>query len=63
MSARHLIYIAWLFKVEGAKTCSVICLAFTTRGMSRVGQNRIYTSYMAVYLVISLPKMPYTNRI
>ena len=29
----------------------------------RVGQNRIYTPYMAVYLVISLPKIPYINRI
>jgi len=27
--------------------------------MSRVGQNRIYTPYMAVYLVISVPKIPY----
>ena len=25
----------------------------------RVGQNRIYTPYMTVYLVISLPKIPY----
>jgi len=31
--------------------------------MSRVGQNRIYTSYMTVYLVLSLPKIPYINRI
>jgi len=31
--------------------------------MSRVGQNRIYTPYMTVYLVISAPKMPYVNRI
>ena len=31
--------------------------------MIRVGQNRIYTPYMTVYLVISLPKMPYINRI
>ena len=30
---------------------------------SVVGQNRIYTSYMTVYLVISLPKIPYTHRI
>jgi len=30
--------------------------------MTRVGQNRIYTLYMTVYLVISLPKMPYTHR-
>jgi len=29
----------------------------------RVGQNRIYTPYMAVYLVISLPKVPYMHRI
>jgi hypothetical protein len=29
--------------------------------MSRVGQNRIYTPYMTVYLVISLPKIPYTH--
>ena len=29
----------------------------------RVGQNRIYTPYMTVYLVISLTKIPYTHRI
>ena len=31
--------------------------------MRRVGQNRIYTPYMTVYLVISLPEIPYTHRI
>jgi len=31
--------------------------------ISRVGQNRIYTPYMTVYLVISLPKIPYIHRI
>jgi len=31
--------------------------------MPRVGQNRIYTPYMTVYLVISLPKIPYIHRI
>ena len=31
--------------------------------MNRVGQNRTYTPYMTVYLVISLPKLPYVNRI
>ena len=30
--------------------------------ISRVGQNRIYTPYMTVYLVISLPIIPYVNR-
>ena len=29
----------------------------------RVGQNRIHTPYMTVYLVISLPKFPYIHRI
>jgi len=31
--------------------------------MSRVGQNRIYSLYVLVYLVISLPKIPYIHRI
>jgi hypothetical protein len=34
-----------------------------TSRMHRVGQNRIYTPYMTVYLVISLPKIPYIHRI
>ena len=29
----------------------------------RVGQNRVYTPHMTVYLVISLPELPYINRI
>jgi hypothetical protein len=33
------------------------------RDMCRVGQNRIYTPFVTVYLVISLPKIPYVNRI
>ena len=31
--------------------------------MSRIGQNRIYTPYMTVYLVISLPQILYVHRI
>jgi len=31
--------------------------------MRRVGQNRKYTPYMIVYLVISLPKLPYIHRV
>ena len=31
--------------------------------MYRVGHNRIYAPYMTVYLVISLPKVPYIHRI
>jgi len=38
-------------------------IACADRFMSRVGQNRINTPYMTVYLVISLPKIPYIHRI
>jgi len=36
---------------------------FATQHMYRVGQNRIYTPYMTVYSVISLPKIPHMHRI
>ena len=29
--------------------------------LGRIGQKRIYTPYMTVCLVISLPKVPYTH--
>jgi hypothetical protein len=29
----------------------------------RAGRNRIYTPYMTVYMVMSLPKIPYAQRI
>ena len=35
----------------------------TSLHIFRVGQNRINTPYMTVYLVISLPKIPYIHRI
>jgi len=31
--------------------------------MSRVGQKYIYTPYMHIYLVISLPKIPYAPHV
>jgi hypothetical protein len=34
-----------------------------THNTHRVDQNRIYTPYMTVFLVISLPKIPYVHRI
>ena len=40
--------------------CDEIHATFPT---PRVGQNCIYTPYVAVFLVISLPKIPYTRRI
>ena len=38
-------------------------LHYKHRETCRVSQNRIYTPYMTVYLVISLPKIPYMHRI
>ena len=39
-------------------------VSFESQGViSRVGQNRIYTPYVTVNSVISLPKIPYIHRI
>jgi len=40
-------------------------LCFQTAKYSRtyrVGQNRMYAPYMTVYLVVSLPQIPYIHR-
>ena len=37
-------------------------MAITWIKINKVGQNRIYTLYMAVSMVISLPKIPYIHR-
>ena len=42
------------------RDCVCSCSALK---ITRVGQNRIYTPCMTVYLVISLPKIPYLSRI
>jgi hypothetical protein len=39
-----------------------IALCISVHAMFKVGQNRIYTPYMTVYMVNSLPKIPYTHR-
>jgi hypothetical protein len=44
----------------GKKACST---SSRITYVCRAGQNRMYTPYMTVYLVISLPKIPYTNRL
>jgi hypothetical protein len=45
-------------------TCAVLVLSCRSlKNMIRVGQDRIYTPYMTVYLVISLPKIPWIHRI
>ena len=41
-----------------ATWCALLCV-----NMSRVGQNRTYSPYMTVYLVMFLPKIPYIHRI
>jgi hypothetical protein len=42
--------------------CECACVHCTWL-LSRVGQHRIYTPYMTVYLVVFLPKIPYLHRI
>jgi len=49
-----------------ARLCCIIIDTHSTlqsckpaKQMPRAGQNRIYTPYMTVHLVISLPKTPY----
>jgi len=39
------------------------CVSFTFLVIGRVGQNRISTPYMTIYLVIFLPKLPYIHHI
>jgi len=46
---------------ELKKHITLHSLYFTS--ICRVGQNRIYTPYMTVYMVISLPKIPYIHHI
>jgi len=48
---------------ESVRVCSCVCCECACLCMCRVGQNRIYTPYMTIYLVISLPKLPYIHRI
>jgi hypothetical protein len=40
-----------------------LCLCRGGQARSRVGQNRIYTPYITVYLMISLPRVPFIQRI
>ena len=47
----------------GLATCVHRVYIGSATGAHRVNQNRIYTPYMTVYLVISLPKIPYIHRI
>jgi hypothetical protein len=42
-----------------SEVCILEMLQWVSVLMCRVGQNRIYTPYMTVYLVISLPNIPY----
>jgi hypothetical protein len=39
--------------------CTCIDHRLATKDMIRIGQNHTYTSYMIVYLMKSMPKIPY----
>jgi len=48
-----------------ARTKQAICLSVwydQNCNMMRVGQNRMHKPYMTVYLVVSLPRIPYIHR-
>jgi len=49
--------------VRHLQPCNHAIGRFLRCDIVRVGQNCIYAPYMAVYLVISLPKVPYVHRI
>ena len=53
-STSVIVYYVCVLVCVTPQNCTIIC---------RVGQNRIYTPYMTVFLVISLPKIPYIHRI
>ena len=40
-----------------------MCMVYGVQYIHRAGQNRVHAPYMIVYLVISLPKIPYLYRI
>jgi hypothetical protein len=47
----------WTRSIKGEHASAA--LPWTLYHKNRIGQNRIYTPYMTVYLLISLPKLPY----
>jgi len=51
------------WQLKGGPGCQKGHLKSKVTGKDRVGCNCIYTSYMTVYSVISLPKIPYTAHI
>jgi uncharacterized membrane protein YccC len=46
----------------GPEVGCILAGQFAVMAMIRVGQNRIYTPYMTVYMVIILPNISYTHR-
>jgi hypothetical protein len=49
--------------VRSVSCCSTTDLWHLQKGICRVGQNHIYTTYMTVYLMISLSELLYIHRI
>jgi hypothetical protein len=61
-------YLRIYFYFMRSRSCTALLaksqLSFLDQSVTmRVGQNRIYTPYMTVYLMMSLPKMLYINHI
>ena len=68
-SQRHMFTQFWPFsQMRRADCCAYVVLKVGLSNkemtvMCKVGQNRMYTPYMTVYLVNSLPNIPYIHRI
>jgi len=54
---------AEMFLAKQVRVRACVCVLCLFVYLCRVGQNRLYTPYMTVYMVISLPKTPYIHRI
>jgi len=56
-------YIVQIYLVWHKSTMYGLMCYRSRYNITRVGHNRIYTMYMTVHFVISLPKIPYIHRI
>jgi len=56
-------YIVQIYLVWHKSTMYGLMCYRSRYNITRVGHNRIYKPYDRIYMVISLPKIPYTHRV
>jgi len=65
-NVRHVHLLPWFYTVctyAFVRFCQPYFTVYIYILIYWVGQNHIYTLYMTVYLVVSLPRIPYIHRI